>query len=109
MDRKTRHTIVIIAMLVGTAFSISAISTTTTYKNKMKIEAAAATMQNLTKVEAGRGNASAIIDQFFPQTAEIKVGQNITWYNPTQVGEPHTVTFALDNKTMTGPVAPICY
>ena len=21
------------------------------------------------------------------------------WYNPSKVGEPHTVTFALDNKT----------
>lgn len=61
---------------------------------------------NAIKVEAGRGNASAIIDHFFPQTVEIKVGQSITWYNPTHVAEPHTVTFALDNKTMTGPVAP---
>jgi plastocyanin len=67
---------------------------------------AATTTPNTIKVEAGRGNASAIIDHFFPQTAEIKVGQSITWYNPTQVAEPHTVTFALDTKTMTGPVAP---
>jgi plastocyanin len=37
---------------------------------------------------------------------ELKIGQSITWYNPTQVAEPHTVTFALDTKTMTGPVAP---
>jgi plastocyanin len=61
---------------------------------------------NAIKVEAGRGNASAIIDHFFPQTMELKIGQSITWYNPTQVAEPHTVTFALDTKTMTGPVAP---
>jgi plastocyanin len=61
---------------------------------------------NAIKVEAGRGNASAIIDHFFPQTMEVKIGQSITWYNPTQVAEPHTVTFALDTKTMTGPVAP---
>ena len=66
----------------------------------------AATTPNAIKVEAGRGNASAIIDHFFPQTAEIKVGQSIVWYNPTQVAEPHTVTFALEDKTMTGPVAP---
>ena len=68
--------------------------------------ASAATTPNAIKVEAGRGNVSAIIDHFFPQTAEIKVGESITWYNPTQVAEPHTVTFALDTKTMTRPVAP---
>jgi hypothetical protein len=28
-----------------------------------------------------------------------KKGQSIMWYNPSKVGEPHTVTFALDNKT----------
>jgi plastocyanin len=61
---------------------------------------------NVIKVEAGRGNASAIVDHFFPENAEIKVGQSITWYNPTKVGEPHTVSIILDNKTMTGPVAP---
>ena len=63
-------------------------------------------MGNVIKVEAGRGNASAIVDHFFPENAEIKVGQSITWYNPTKVGEPHTVSFILDNKTLTGPVAP---
>ena len=30
----------------------------------------------------------------------------MSWYNPTQVGEPHTVTFVLDNKTMTGFAMP---
>jgi plastocyanin len=44
-------------------------------------------------VAAGSGNGSAIITQFIPNVAEIKVGQNVTWYNPTQVSEPHTVTF----------------
>jgi plastocyanin len=64
-------------------------------------------MQNNTiQVDAGRGNASVIIDQFIPQTAEINIGQSITWHNPTQVAEPHTVTFALDSKTMTKPNGP---
>jgi len=63
-------------------------------------------MGNVIKVEAGRGNASAIIDHFFPENAEIKVGQSITWHNPTKVGELHTVSIILDNKTLTGPVAP---
>jgi plastocyanin len=96
-----------IIIVVGIIFSILAIAINASpiSVSSSNIAAAAAT-PNTIKVEAGRGNASAIIDHFFPQTVEIKVGQSIMWYNPTQVAEPHTVTFALDNKTMTGPVAP---
>ena len=91
--------------VVGIVFSILAIAINASPMLVSALPNTAAT-SNTIKVEAGRGNASAIIDHFFPQTAEIKVGQSITWYNPTQVAEPHTVTFALDTKTMTKPVAP---
>jgi plastocyanin len=125
MYKKTAPKIIII-MLVGIVFSISAIASMSMSNYKMRIEPVAAlttttnttsslssspssnivAIQNVTKVEVGRGNASAIVDHFFPQTTEIKVGQSVMWYNPTQEAEPHTVTFALDNKTMTRPVAP---
>ena len=68
-------------------FSILAIATNA---NSMSASTAASNrgvISNTIKVQAGRGNATAIIDHFFPQTAEIKVGQSITWYNPTQVAE----------------------
>jgi hypothetical protein len=35
-----------------------------------------AAMGNVIKVEAGRGNASAIVDHFFPENAEIKVDKS---------------------------------
>src|SRR5919202_2339421 len=101
---KITRTIVDI-FVVGIVFSILAIAINASPMVVSALPNTAAT-SNTIKVEAGRGNASAIIDHFFPQTAEIKVGQSITWYNPTQVAEPHTVTFALDTKTMTRPVAP---
>src|ERR671933_3073511 len=101
---KITRTIVDI-FVVGIVFSILAIAISASSKLVLALPNTAAT-SNTIKVEAGRGNASAIIDHFFPQTAKIKVGQSITWYNPTQVAEPHTVTFALDTKTMTRPVAP---
>jgi plastocyanin len=44
---------------------------------------------------------------FSPQTAEVNAGESITWINPTKVAEPHTITFFLDNSTMTGVVAPL--
>ena len=37
---------------------------------------------------------------------EIKAGESVTWDNPSTVGEPHTATFVLDNKTTTGIVSP---
>jgi plastocyanin len=57
-------------------------------------------------VEAGRGGITAVRHQFLPQKLEISAGQSVTWYNPSSVAEPHTVTFALDSKTMTGLTAP---
>ena len=57
-------------------------------------------------IQAGSGNATAPLTTFSPQKVEIKKGDTVRWYNPTQVGEPHTVTFVLDNKTMTGFAMP---
>ena len=95
-------------LLAGIVFSILAIAINAGPMSVSTLlnTAAAAAEPNAIQVEAGRGNASAIIDHFFPQTMDIKVGQSITWYNPTQVAEPHTVTFALENNTMTRPFAP---
>jgi plastocyanin len=60
------------------------------------------------KVAAGGGNATAPWTVFVPQEARIRVGDTITWYNPTEgVAEPHTVTFVLDNSTMAGIVSPL--
>jgi plastocyanin len=61
---------------------------------------------NAFKVQAGRGDNTVVEDQFFPKKVEIKVGQSVTWYNPTLVSEPHTVTFILDNKSTTEVIVP---
>src|SRR5689334_8499710 len=39
-------------------------------------------------VRAGGGGHIAPTTWFFPRVAEIKVGETVTWINPTQVGEP---------------------
>jgi plastocyanin len=49
-------------------------------------------------VQAGIGVVNAAINIFSPQQVQIKAGQSITWYNPTPVPEPHTVTFLLNNN-----------
>jgi len=48
-------------------------------------------------VRAGGGGSIAPTTQFFPQHAEIKVGETVEWINPTTVSEPHTVTFVNNN------------
>lgn len=50
-------------------------------------------------IRAGGGSAVAPLTWFFPRHAEVKVGETVMWINPTRVGEPHTVTFMLDNST----------
>jgi plastocyanin len=51
------------------------------------------------QVQAGGGNSTLPYTVFTPQTAQIKTGQSVMWYNPSVAPEPHTVTFALDNNT----------
>ena len=55
----------------------------------------------------GGGNATGPLTVFSPKNMEIKAGQSVTWSNPTTVGEPHTVTFVLDNTTFAGVVSPL--
>ena len=57
-------------------------------------------------VHAGGGNSTAPLTVFVPQQIEVSVGQSLTWDNPSTVGEPHTATFILDNKTATNIVSP---
>jgi plastocyanin len=59
------------------------------------------------KVAAGGVNGTGPFTIFYPKNIEIKAGQSVTWSNPTTVGEPHTVTFVLDNNTMAGVVSPL--
>ncbi len=46
-------------------------------------------------VRAGGGSAISPMTWYFPRVAEINVGDTVEWSNPTLVGEPHTITFAL--------------
>jgi plastocyanin len=59
------------------------------------------------KVHAGEGNSTDMLSVFVPQKIQVSVGQSVIWDNPTTVAEPNTVTFVLDNKTMTDIVSPL--
>jgi plastocyanin len=78
-----------------------------TYLNNGTANAAATTTNDPVKVAAGGGNGTGPLTAFYPKNIEIKVGQSVTWTNPTTVGEPHTVTFVMDNSTFSGVVSPM--
>lgn len=62
---------------------------------------------NTTKiVHAGEGNASAVIVAFVPSNIEVNVGESVQWINPTEVAEPHSVTFLKDEKHFAEFAAP---
>src|SRR6476620_5935006 len=78
-----------------------------TYLNNGTANAAATTTNDPVKVAAGGGNGTGPLTAFYPKNIEIKVGQSVTWTNPTTVGEPHTLTFVMDNSTFSGVVSPM--
>ena len=61
---------------------------------------------NTLRVEAGGGNSTSPLTVFVPKNIEIKAGQSINWYNPTPVGEPHSVTFMQDGRLFPPFAAP---
>lgn len=65
-----------------------------------------ASTANQTMVQAGNGTGSISMTVYSPNQVEIVSGESVTWYNPTPVAEPHTVTFVLDNKAKADLVAP---
>ena len=95
---------VLAVVAVISALSITLLITTANFK---VISAQNTTTTTATtKVQAGGGNSTAPLTVFVPQNIEIKAGESVTWDNPSTVGEPHTATFVLDNKTTTGIVSP---
>ncbi len=97
----TKSILAVVAVI--SALSITLLITTANFK---VISAQNTTTTATTKVQAGGGNSTAPLTAFVPQNIEIKAGESVTWDNPSTVGEPHTATFVLDNKTTTGIVSP---
>jgi len=61
---------------------------------------------NASSSNASAGGDGASWDNFIPQNITISRGESITWTNPMQVAEPHTITFVKDKEMIPPPVAP---
>jgi plastocyanin len=102
--------------LIGIAFAITTIGSMSIFSLITELQTARAgtssssssniPIGNVTKIQAGVGQANISESLFSPQKVQIKLGDSVTWYNPTPVAEPHTVSFVLDNKTMTNVITP---
>lgn len=62
--------------------------------------------ETMHKVLAGGGGPKIPLTMFRPQSLEIHVGDSVTWYNPSNVPEPHTITLVLDNSYRNDIFAP---
>jgi plastocyanin len=98
--KQLTNIVLAISIVVGTIAA-----TTITMSMTTEIQAVNAQITTI-KVHAGGGNSTNMLAAFVPQQVHISIGQSITWDNPSSVGEPHTVTFVLNNKTMTGTTVP---
>jgi plastocyanin len=72
----------------------------------MNSNIANASSVNGTMVQAGNGTGDIAMTVYSPRQVEISKGESVTWYNPTAVAEPHTVSFIFDNEAKADLVAP---
>jgi len=97
----------IAAMITAVTLSMNQIPDHVSAQNNSSIASTTTTQPStMVKVQAGGGNTTLPFSVFNPKQVEIKNGESISWYNPSKVGEPHTVTFAFDNNTRPGLSTP---
>ena len=96
------HSKIILASIVIVTAAIAAVAMT------IHINTTNATREETASkvVQAGGGNTTISFSRFLPKDVQINAGESVVWYNPTEVSEPHTVTFVMDSKYMTDIIAP---
>ncbi len=105
----TMNSYAVVAVIA--ALSVSLLIATTNFKvtsaqNPSSDNNTTTTTTSSKTVHAGGGTSTDMLAVFVPQLIQVGLGQSVTWDNPSTVGEPHTVTFVLDNKTATDIVSP---
>jgi plastocyanin len=96
------HSKIILASIVIVTAAIAAFAMTTHINTTNAIREETASKV----VQAGGGNTTISFSRFLPKDVQINAGESVIWYNPTEVSEPHTVTFVMDSKYMTDIIAP---
>jgi plastocyanin len=103
------------AVLTLILVSVAAVSTTSIlvgYEARAAVTSSSTTTGTATgtkpnaEIKVGGGNATYPFLGYNPQKVQAKTGDTIVWNAVSPVAEPHTVSFVLDNKTMTAPDVP---
>jgi plastocyanin len=94
-----------IGLLIAAIVGLGLLGSNTNNNNNNN-QAEAQRDNNIIRVAAGGGNSTDVKTVYVPQSIEIQAGQTINWYNPTPVGEPHSVTFFKDSNQFPLFVAP---
>jgi plastocyanin len=104
MNEKTA----ILSLILVSVVAVSTTSILLSYKAQAALTSASTatgTTPNA-EVKVGGGNATYPFIGYNPQKVQVKTGDTIVWNAVSPVPEPHTVSFVLDNKTMTSPDVP---
>jgi plastocyanin len=91
-------TLVAVGFLLVVAGMVSLRSAQTQEQGQEQQQTDSAAAQNgttTTTVDAGGGGPESVVTWFTPQNVTINAGETVVWTNPTIVGEPHTVTFLI--------------
>jgi plastocyanin len=103
------------AILTLILVSVAAVATTSilaSYKAQAAVTSSSTTTGTATgtrpnaEIKVGGGNATYPFMGYNPQKVQAKTGDTIVWNAVSPIAEPHTVSFVLDNKTMTAPDVP---
>ncbi len=99
-----RHLIIALAIAAGAVLAASTVTATMAQGGETVAQSVGKGRKfmdykdGVFRVMAGAGGPTAPLTKFFPETAHIKVGESVTWFNPTKVAEPHTVTFVVNEE-----------
>jgi plastocyanin len=106
--RSYKNKITIMALIAGMIAEVAVTSSVSFFSYIEEAIATTTTTTNAnTQVQVGGGNSTWFFFGYNPQKVEIKAGDTVVWNVPSSLtAEPHTVTFVLNNKTMTYRDAP---
>lgn len=104
MNKKTA----ILTLILASVAAVFTTSILVSYKAQAAVTSASTATGTTPKVEVkvGGGNATYPFMGYNPQMVQVRTGDTVVWNAVTPVPEPHTVSFVLDNKTMTSPDVP---
>jgi plastocyanin len=97
----------VLVLFIATGPAISATTTDSTQPPETTTNQTQTSQGGAVTVEVGQGSNSTV--QYYtysPQTVEINAGESVTWSTTAELVDIHTVTFVLDQNTLSDIILP---